>query len=486
MDRLDALFVHVPRFAGARREIMVLPLGVPALANLLARDGRGVQILHLGVELEQDRAFSLRRYLEASRPRLTMLSLHWHQQTRAVIDTARRVRAWVPDTRVVLGGLTASVFAREIIEALPFVDAVVRGDGEQPVRELCRSVLDGSGDWSHVPNLVWRGAPGAPAGAVVENPARWALDEVHAADLRHGDLGLLRNRGAYVSRALYADFSEGAPGSTGYARAAYLNAGRGCTARCVCCGGAAESQAVTSGRTGVLLYPVEKLVRDAVDAWEGGARVLRTCFDPPAARAHVRRWLAALRAEGIRFEVVYDLWYLPSRELLGDLAASSAGRPLVVLSPECGSEAVRGRVRGLPFSNQRLLDAIAEAEGRGLRVHCFFSAGLPTETPSDIDETARLIERIRRATAAHVSVCPMVLDPASPMFLSPERWSVRLVRRTLRDFYVEKGVPDGPGYETEHFDERAILAACERLLAAAGMRAAGAAATAPSRAGEPA
>lgn len=465
MSRLDALFLHVPRFDGERREVMILPLGVPSLANLLADGGRAAAIVHLGIERELDPKFSLQRLLRTTQPRLVLLSLHWNQQTRTVVDVAHRVRAWAPDATLVLGGLTASVFAREIVGSLPFVDGVVRGDGEAPLLALARVVIDGEGSLGDVPNLTWRTADGA----VRENPHSWVLDAATAGRLRHGSLALLRNRDAYLSRSLYADFSEGAPGSEGYPWATFLNAGRGCPRSCATCGGAAESQRITCGREGFVLYPTEKLVADTRAAVEEGARVLRTCFDPPGSRDAIRLWFEGLRAEGLRLRTLYDFWYLPARAFLADMARTFEPRSVAVYSPECGSEAVRFRIRAFPFTNRRLLQAIREGEDAGLDVHCFFTAGLPSETPADVDETARLIERIQRETRAAVSVAPMFVDPASPVFLDPERWGVRLHRRTLRDFYDGKGLPGGPGYETEWFDERGILAACNRLLAVAGL-----------------
>jgi len=461
---LDALFLHVPRSEGARREVMVLPLGLPALVNLLEDDERAAGIVHLGIESEVDPTFSLRRLLLTFHPRLVLLPLHWNQQTRAVLDVARRVRAWLPEARVVLGGLTASVFHRDLVASLPFVDAVVRGDGEGPLLALARVVLDGRGTLGDVPNLTWRDA----AGGVRENPHAWALDAACAGRLRHGNLSLLRHRDLYLERALYADFSEGAAGAR-HRRAVFLNAGRGCPRSCATCGGAALAQTLTCGRDGVLVYPHEKLVADAVDAAGEGAGVLRTCFDPPAARPAVAAWFDALRARGLSLRLLYDFWYPPARSYLRTLARAVEPGSVAVFSPECGSEALRFRVRGFPFTNPRLMRAVHDAEEAGLTVHCFFSAGLPTETPADVDETARLIEWLRRETAAGVSVAPMYVDPGSPLWLDPARWGVRLVRRTLRDFYEERGVAGGPGYETAHFDERRILAAVGRLLAVAGL-----------------
>ncbi len=458
---LDALFVHVPRWVGDRREIMVMPLGLPALANLLADAGRRVEVVHLGIEREVDPGFSPRGMLLATSPKVVFLTLHWHYQTRPVIDFAYRTRMWLPEARIILGGLTATAFASEIVGNLRFIDGVVRGDGEEPVRALARVLLDGQGTLADVPNLVWRDADGE----VIHNEHGWVLDESVAEGLRHGDLALLRNRQAYVARALYADFSEGAAGSEGYGHAAYLNAGRGCTADCVSCGGSRESQLLTTHRDGLLLYSIAKLQRDLRDAMADGARVLRCSFDPPHARAHVRRWFEAIRAEGMRLRLIYDLWYLPTPAFLDDWQRTFEPGSVAVISPESGSEAVRYRVRGLPFRNDRLLAAIRACEDRGIGVHCFFSAGLPTETGQDIDTTARLIERIRSTTRAAVSVCPMVLDPASPLFLHPGKFGARLLRQSLKDYYDGVGLPEGPGYETDQFDEAGILEACNRLLA---------------------
>ena len=218
---LDALFLHAPRFEGRRREIMVLPAGVPALANLLAEEGFRVEIVHLGIESEVGPGFSLRRYLEERQPRLVLVPLHWSLQTRPALDVAERVRAWLPGAPIYLGGLTASAFAAEIVASVRFVDGVVRGDGEEPVRLLARAVLAGSGSLEAVPNLLWRDPR---TGGLRSNGMGFRLDGAYAGRLRHGSLALLRNREAYVGRALYADFSPRDAAEAGYARATYLNA----------------------------------------------------------------------------------------------------------------------------------------------------------------------------------------------------------------------------------------------------------------------
>ncbi len=444
-----------------------MPLGVPALANLLSDEaGMAPSILHLGIEREVDPAFSLRAYCRSRPPAVVLLSLHWYLQTRPVLRAAKRLRSWLPTTKIVLGGLTATVFARELLEQLPFVDAVIRGDGEGPVLALARTWGDGRTprEPHEVPNLLWRDA----RGGLHDHGLSYHLDAPSSDRLRHGSLERLRHREAYVARALYADFSEGA-GAGGYARAAYLNAGRGCTVSCVSCGGAAPSQATLCGRRGVLLYPRDKLVRDVREALEEGAEVLRMSFDPPSARPHLLAWFSAIETLGAPLRLVFDLWSLPTHDLLDAMARTFEPGSTLVLSPECGSEAVRRRVRGHAFTNDALMESIRAIEGCGMQAHCFFSAGLPTETPADLDESVALIHRIRRETSAGISVCPMVADPGSPLFVDPARYGATLTRRTLRDFYEEKGGAHGPGYATRWFTQERILGACDRLLEAAGL-----------------
>lgn len=460
MAVLDALIIHVPRFSEGRREIMVMAAGLPALANLLTDEGFSIEILHLGIESEVQRGFSLQRYLLTHRPRLVLLSLHWNQQTRPVLDVVEKVRRWLPEARIILGGLTASVFAEDLLSSLPSIDGVIRGDGEEPLKVLARAVLERRGNIHDVPNLVWRDS----GGEVHQNSRWWVIDAETAGKMRHGNLERLRHHKAYLERALYADFSPGVEGSEGYPRATFLNAGRGCLSRCICCGGAASSQMITSGRESVVFYPKEKLLRDVGDAYAQGARTLRTSFDPPGSRRHIKAWLGQMRADGIELRVIYDLWGLPTAGLLDAIAACSKERSMVVYSPECGSEHVRRIVRPRSFSNAQLLRSVHDAEERGVDVHIFFSAGLPGERPNDVDQTARLIESIRQQTGASVSVAPMFIDPASALWCEPERFGVRLLRRTLQDFYDWTGRSDGPGYETEHFDEGEIVVAVQRLV----------------------
>jgi hypothetical protein len=79
-----------------------------------------------------------------------------------------------------------------------------------------------------------------------------------------------------------------------------------------------------------------------------------------------------------------------------------------------------------------------------------------------IESTTRLAEQLVESGAG-VSVCPMVLDPGSPLFESPAEFGVTLRVRSLRDYFKLSPNDPGPYYRTEQLSELDIRAAAKRL-----------------------
>jgi len=455
-DRARVLIVHMPKIAAGINEIMVMPMGLFPISRALRGAGYDVEIVHFGIEKQLDPSFSVLHYIERQRPLAVLLDLHWHHQTFSVLAAAQRIKRLLPHTAIVLGGLTASCFHREIIEQLPFVDYVIRGDGERPAQELLH-VLTGEGRVDEVPNLTWRNN-----GDVRETPFGFRTGTDHAWP-GHVELESLRHHEAYLSTALYGDFNERAGSSHQLGAAFYYNPGRGCTSGCVYCGGSAAAQRATSDRRGAFFYPFDKLAEDIERMQSYGVHTLRTSFDPDPERGTYLELMAHLCQVGYRPRMVFDLWSLPTPAFVRAFAETFAPSSILVLSPESGSAEVRRRTRGFSFSNEDVMDGIRLIEDAGLEAHAFFTAGLPFEGEPELAETASLISRIRHETHAEVSVAPVELDPGSPMHRHPERYGVTLRLNTLRDFYEAHRMPSAPGFGTALLSEPAILEAVERL-----------------------
>src|SRR4030042_2425966 len=91
MEKVDCLFLHVPKFKNYYRPIdqfiwiNLLPMGILGLADLLQRHHISTQIVHLGVEWIEDHDFSILTYIKEKAPRIVAIDLHWNHQRFCLI-----------------------------------------------------------------------------------------------------------------------------------------------------------------------------------------------------------------------------------------------------------------------------------------------------------------------------------------------------------------------------------------------------------------
>ncbi|MFI6603918.1 RiPP maturation radical SAM C-methyltransferase [Nonomuraea sp. NPDC050536] len=90
------------------------------------------------------------------------------QQNTASLATAKQIKKLAPDTITVFGGANCDGPQGAAIQRnFPFVDFVVRGEGETAFPRLL-DALDGDGDVSGIPGLCWRDRRGAAQENAVE------------------------------------------------------------------------------------------------------------------------------------------------------------------------------------------------------------------------------------------------------------------------------------------------------------------------------
>jgi radical SAM superfamily enzyme YgiQ (UPF0313 family) len=134
----------------------------------------------------------LARYLGDVSPRIIGITA-----ASATISTAlsvgRLVRMLVPEAFIVLGGPHASFEWSSLLSSYPFIDAVVRGEGEQPFSRLVAELLEHphSRDFTSIEGLAWRTADGTLADTGwspgVEDLDSLGFPDVHAGILNAKD-----------------------------------------------------------------------------------------------------------------------------------------------------------------------------------------------------------------------------------------------------------------------------------------------------------
>jgi len=120
------------------------PLGILAVATPLLRAGYQVSLIDSTITPDYKE-----RVLEETRDALCLgISLVTGPMIRETVDIARSIKAWDPNFPIILGGWHPSLLPKQTLEA-PYIDYVVRGQGEESLLELVTHIENRS-----APDLV--------------------------------------------------------------------------------------------------------------------------------------------------------------------------------------------------------------------------------------------------------------------------------------------------------------------------------------------
>jgi hypothetical protein len=457
------LLIHAPktndRFGplGAAMSINYMAVGLPALGAALENQGYSTEILHLGVQRVVEPDYDLAADVRRASPKIIGFSLHWHPQTWDTVEAIRAARKGAPDAFIVIGGFTASAMHEDILNTIPEVDGVIRGDGEKALIALARALEDES-PLSEVPNLSFRSS-----GHVEVNPISAISSASEISSLDYERFDLLRHHRVYISEfcgpvfiphrrpqaALMRWGQKLFGGAT--SRTMIIPAGRGCSVTCGWCGGSRMSHKKFQGRKGWFQMTPGRtaaLIARSVDLGFDG---VQACFDPTP--SDPRHWIEVARkvkASGVRTRMFFESYALPAPELV-DALVDAFDSVLISMSPESPEEEVRRRFRPLHFSNDDLVESVAMCASKGANVMLCFGQGLPGESMNTPREASNLVHRCQQAAQGIRLQCrsfAIEMEPGSPWALKPEAYGIELHRRTFAD-YIEAHGPnptEGLGY----------------------------------------
>lgn len=167
--RVSFLKPPIGGILGLEMITFVEPLGLECVAGGLELEGHTCQIVDLRIDglepgLARARAFD---------PQVVGLQCNFTTERFRTLRLARRVRAELPDARIVVGGHDASRDPRWFVRAP--IDVVVVGDGEEVMPGLVAAIDHGT-DLKQVPGLVLN-STGGPV-ATGEAPARRDVDQL--------------------------------------------------------------------------------------------------------------------------------------------------------------------------------------------------------------------------------------------------------------------------------------------------------------------
>ena len=446
MEKVDCLFLHVPKFKNYYRPIdqfiwiNLLPMGVLGLADLLQRHHISTQIVHLGVEWIEDHDFSILTYIQEKTPRIVAIDLHWHHQSFDAIEVAKKVKAAFPNIHVLLGGFTASIFHEEIMRNFDAVDGIIRGEAEVPIVELAKVLLQGEGDLFSVPNLTWR-----RKGRVLVNPLSYVASEQDLNNLSFSNFSLLKNYATYIRYIGQFFYVKGVSKKKNFWMYSLkspiydLAVGRGCPVQCTWCGGGVVSQKMISGRTAVVFRGVEEVLQSIKEAIAHGYETFHICFDPyPQKPEYFLRLFSRIREERLRMECFFESFGLPTIDFIRSFKETFPGsKSLIALSPEVGSDRLRSIHKGYAYTNEALMECLDQLKEHRVNCDLFFSFGIPFEKKEDVLQTIRLQRQIRErySNVKGIRTFTFEMEPGSPWHFDREVFGVKTALQNFMDFY---------------------------------------------------
>lgn len=470
--RMFHLPVMLPRSQSPRGPwINVMPIGLLALADHLAQNGHEVEVVHGGVEARLQPSFSVLYDLQHNHVDLIAFALHWQHQIGPVAETVKQLHLEMPDTPVVLGGLTATAFAPEILKDWPGVDFILTGEAERGFAELAQSLSNKNQALESISNLAYR-----DRNSVRINSRRYVASQEDLDALNFSRFDLLRHRQSYN-----AQFGASSSGNWSNPPVFYVASGRGCSMDCAFCSGGRTGQKSLAFRKKVLFRKPERVVDDIQQAMSFGMRTIYFCFDPPQrSEAYYLKLFALLEQLGHNLACVFECYRPPSDEFLKSMIRVFAkGRRRLSFSPTVADPKLRTMLLGPGFDSQQLEHTLQRCSELDIDTTLYFAA-VPQESTAQFEESLYWQQRLSDCYGSQLIYSPIEIEPHAPWERNPETFGLQNARRGWKAYRRRHGpettlgvnYADEIGYAFPEVDARLVRAASALLNPAGEMAAA--------------
>ncbi|MDP1852660.1 MAG: radical SAM protein [Candidatus Omnitrophota bacterium] len=439
-------FVHVSR-EGKNPSIKLMPRGMIGIADYLSKNSFKPSIIHLGLEKSLNPSFDLKNFVISRGYWAVLFDLHWYQHTYEVLEAIKYLKRGIKKITVIVGGMTASLFATEIMRTYKEIDFVIKGDAEIPLLALLNSIRSKSPEGLRlIPNLVWRDGEG-----IVENPHTYVAGKAIINRLSYANFKLIRNHDKYI-RFFSMDLNnkDSEP-------IFYYTASRGCVRSCSFCGGGCSAQKNINKRSKIVFADVKYVIKDLKRLKKYNINKLHM-YAVSQNDAYFMDLFKEIRKNKIDLTINFGDCRLSTKVFIDEFAKTFQRGSIISIFLESGSRKIRKMNKEAGYSNNEILEILLYANKKNLKLCLSFSAGLPFETKKNIYETLKFINSIRNRLAnVEIRQDSTAIDPASPLFLYPEKYGVLSKVNSLKDFYnFSKSNLSVIPYCTEFFSEADI------------------------------
>jgi len=445
VPKFDVVFLHAPSIYDFRKTAKVYgpiadvipstpvfdmyPIGFFSLSSYLSSRGYKIGIVNLAARMLLDKDFDVERAIKGIEAEIFAIDLHWMVHSHGAIEVAKLVKKYHPNSAVVFGGLSATIYYKEVLSRYRQVDYVVLGDTtEVPLKMLAEHLLDGGRSLEEIPNLAWRDREAVKTTGIKFVPK--SLDE-YAVDYR--EVVKIAARGGVLSAIPFAGFLKEPIGA--------VLSYKGCVFNCATCGGSFCAYTTYFSRRCLGVKKPETLVSE-IKSLEQYLRVpIFVVGDLQLLGVKwIEKFVEGLRRERFSSEIFFEFFTPPPLDVL-KLLSRAADSVYLQISPETHDESLRLKF-GKPYSNSSLEAFIKRALSLEFaRLDLYFMVGIPGQTLDSALAMPNYVERLYEQLSTpqrhrlDVFVAPLApfIDPGSRAFENPGAFGYKLRARTLEE-----------------------------------------------------
>lgn len=423
------------------------PLGFVSMVGYLEQHGYHARIMNIAVKMLRNPRLDVEDLISKLDAHAFGFDLHWLVHAAGSLDLAEMVKKHHPDKPILMGGLSATYYHREIANHFPQIDYVLRGDStEKPLLDLM-DCLEGGKQPDDVENLTWRD----PDGRKRVNPLSYVPEDIDDLFIDYGEVVKMVVR--------YRDLESTLPFESfmDYPFTALLTC-KGCNYNCRTCGGSNYAFRRFLNRDKTAFKSPEKLVDEM--------RIVSEYFKAPlfligdlrqGGMKYAEAILENIKREAIDNTITLELFDAVPENYMRKIAGSCEAFTLE-MSPESHDDHVRN-LMGKPYTAVEMEKTVIQALDHGCKkFDIFFMVGLPGQSSGSaldsVEYSRRLYERLGGDRRVYTFIAPMApfLDPGSIIFENPTQHGFKLLYKTLREHKDALYQPSWKLYLNYHTD----------------------------------
>ncbi len=465
VNDIDMLFVHPSANTGNSKatldadvgytdQFISFPTGFFSMANNLRNSGFNAKILNLGERLyfskDNNLELLVKEFVRDNKSKIIGIDIHWMIHSAGAMKTAEFIKKYSPDTKIVLGGYTASHFAKEILQKYPFIDFVMKGQCDESIVDLVKELSGGNPNLSQVPSLIYRSNKDILENMPTTPNVRKNL-ELTCYDF------LIDKPKINQDRAIITMY-------------------RGCDKACNYCTGNIKSFKDVMGANETYIIDAETVVKQIKKNKEKGKDKIYLYGDiRRGGEEYVKRFFDALGKSKISdAHIVFEFFELADRtylEMWDDWAKRNNSTLEATHSPESGNQQLR-RQYHKGYTNEELTEHCKLVTEFGIPQSTYFMLGIPGQTSETIQETLKLAdklvgiytEKFRKDDLRH-DVLPynfmQIPDGGSMLFQNPEKYGFEFdfngFEGLVNKLEKAKHWTDAVGFRTNHFSKKGLI-----------------------------